>query len=52
MFEVSGHDKVKEMEDIAHGMKEMGTLKDFMIEHDHTSERGQFTCFVCISTKW
>ena len=50
LFEVSGRDKVKEMEDIANGMKKKGTLKEFMIERDRTSERGQYTCFVCIST--
>ena len=48
-FEVPGHDNVKEMLSIANAMKERGTLKQFMIEHDHTLERGSYTLFVCIS---
>ena len=49
VFDVPGSDKVKEMIDIILDMKEKGTLEKFLIEHDHTSERGLFTFFVCVS---
>ena len=47
---VAGPAKEKEMEDIVLAMKENRTLEDFMLENDHTSERGLCTLFVCIST--
>ena len=47
---VAGPAKEKEMIDIVLTMKKNGTLEDFMVQNDHTSERGLYTLFVCIST--
>ena len=50
IFGVAGPAVEKELIDIVLAMKENGTLEDFMIQNDHTSERGMCTLFVCIST--
>ena len=50
IFEVVDSEKVQEMVDIVLDMKEKGTLEEFMVEHDHTSERGLLTSFVCVSS--
>ena len=47
---VAGLAKEKEVIDIVLAMKENGTLEEFVVENDHTSERGMYTLFVCIST--
>ena len=50
-FEVPGHEIVKEMMSIVNAMKERGTLKQFMIDHDHTLKKGiihSFRLYFCI----
>ena len=49
-YDLCGSVKKKEMVDIALAMSEKGTLEEFMVENDRTSERGMYTLFVCIST--
>ena len=50
VFGVAGPAKEKEMIDIVLAMKENRLLEDFMVQNDHTSERGMYTLFICIST--
>ena len=49
MFQIAGPEKEKEMIQMVLDMKEKGTLKQFVVDHDRTSEMGVMTLLVCIS---
>ena len=49
MFQIAGPEKEKEMIKMVLDMKVKGTLKQFVADHDRTSEMGVMTLLVCIS---
>ena len=48
MLKVAGPEKEKELIEIVKDMKKAGTLDKFVSDHDHTSEMGGVTLFVCV----